>query len=97
MSDATYADWLNRSGSLTKGGLDIASQSPELQAALLMANQVAPNLMTWRNAVAGGDMTTPVTPKKQAKELGDMSIGAMEEAYRNRMAGWPQQQIYSNY
>ena len=73
-----FADWLNRSGSLTKGGgVDYASLAPELQFAYLMANQFGPNAKLWRNIFASGDMNTPLSPSRnQAGELGNLSRGA---------------------
>lgn len=86
-----YGDWLDRQGVTQRlNDAGMASQSPEMQAAMLQAAQFGPNATDWLTRLAAGDMSTPVTTSRQADELGNTSIGAMEEAYRNRMAAWPQ-------
>ena len=66
-----YADWLNRSGNLYKGGIDVpAQQDPVMQAALLQAIQFGGNSSGWRNALAQGNMNVPIqTNDPQAKNL----------------------------
>jgi hypothetical protein len=51
------------------------------QAAVLQAMQFAPNAEKWKVALSKGDLTVPSTKTKQAKVLGDTSIGAMETYY----------------
>jgi hypothetical protein len=81
-----YADWLNRSGNLYKGGIDVPAQSdPVMQAALLQGIQFGGNAMNWRNALAGGNMNVPVTTSPQAQNLGTTSIDDMYNAYSNMM------------
>ncbi len=81
-----YADWLNRSGNLYKGGIDVAAQNdPVMQAALLQGIQFGGNAMGWRNALAGGNMNVPVTTSPQAQNLGTTSINDMYGAYDRMM------------
>jgi hypothetical protein len=81
-----YADWLNRSGNLYKGGIDVAAQNdPVMQAALLQGIQFGGNAMGWRNALAGGNMNVPVTTSPQAQNLGTTSINDMYNAYDQMM------------
>jgi hypothetical protein len=89
-----FADWLKRSGAMTRGGLDFAAQPEDMQFALLMANQLGGHYgMDWRNRIAGGDMTTPVYQgDRQAGELGNLSPQAFIKAYWDRVARWPTQQ-----
>jgi hypothetical protein len=51
------------------------------QAALLQAMQFAPNAKKWKSALSKGDLTVRSTPSRQAKVLGDTSIGDMEGYY----------------
>lgn len=97
-----YGDWLNyysqdpnSAASLVTGG--IGSLPPEMQAAIMQGTQFGPNATRWPTALAGGNMTTPTTTSPQAAALGNTSIATMNDVYANRMAQWPQQQLYTNY
>jgi hypothetical protein len=48
------------------------------QAAVLQAMQFAPNGHKWKAALSKGDVSVRSTKSKQAKVLGDTSIGDME-------------------
>jgi hypothetical protein len=99
---ATYAPWLehyartspNNAASLILGG--IGSLPPEMQAAIMQATQFGGNAKDWVAALGQGNMSMPVS-RGQAGELGNASIGAMNDAFAKMMAKWPQQQIWSNY
>ena len=85
---SAYADWMVRSGNLTKNGMaGVGDQSPEMQAAILQAINLAPNAPGWRTALVGGNMSTQSGPP-QGGRFNDTSIGAMEDVFRERMAGW---------
>ena len=66
-----YADWLMRSNNLNKAGIDVTSQNvPAMQAAILQAIQFGGNKSDWRNALAAGNQTVPVTTSgPQAENL----------------------------
>ena len=83
-----YADWLNRSGNLNKGGIDVRSVDPVMQGALLQGIQFGGNAMGWRTALAGGNQSVPVTTSPQARELGTTSINDMYDYYNRTMSPW---------
>ena len=51
------------------------------QAAVLQAEQFAPNGEKWKAALSRGDLTVRSTTSRQARVLGDTSIGDMETYY----------------
>jgi hypothetical protein len=108
---SAYGDWLNfyskggadTAASLVTGG--IGSLDPAMQAAIMTGTQFGPyaglpGTIQWPQALAAGNMNMPVTAYPQAPELGNKgypTIGSMYDAYTNMMAGWPQDQLYTNY
>jgi hypothetical protein len=79
-----YGTWLD-SFKFTKKmkdhGIDCLALPLARQAAVLQAMQFAPNAEKWKVALSKGDLTVRSTTSKQAKVLGDTSIGDMEEYY----------------
>jgi hypothetical protein len=75
---------------------ELIEYPPETQFALMMGYQFSPNKTAWIDRFMAGDTSTPIV-SGQAAELGNKSINALEKAYLERTAGWPQEQIYNNY
>lgn len=79
-----YGTWLDHYKFTTKMdalGIDVLSLPVARQAAVLQAMQFSPNGKVWKTALSKGDLTVKSTPSKQAKVLGDTSIGDMEKYY----------------
>ena len=77
----TWLDYYKFTAKMSKHGIDVLALPLARQAAILQAMQFSPNGEKWKVALAKGDLTVKSTPSKQAKVLGDTSIGAMESYY----------------
>jgi hypothetical protein len=79
-----YGTWLDTfkfTKKMKDNGIDCLALPLARQAAVLQAMQFAPNAEKWKAALSRGDLTVRSTTSKQAKVLGDTSIGAMETYY----------------
>jgi hypothetical protein len=79
-----YGKWLASYSFLqqcAKYNMNVADQPIARQAAVLQAEQFAPNGSNWKTAYAAGNYSVPSTNSKQAKVLGDTSINDMETYY----------------
>jgi hypothetical protein len=79
-----YGIWLDDfkfKKAMSDAGIDVLALPLARQAAVLQAEQFAPNGRRWKTALAEGDFTVRSTPSRQADVLGDTSIGDMESYY----------------
>lgn len=77
----TWLDYYKFKKQMKDHGIKVLDLPLARQAALLQAMQFAPNAKKWKSALAEGKLNVPSTASKQAKVLGDTSIGDMEEYY----------------
>jgi hypothetical protein len=77
----TWLDYYKFTTQMDEHGIDVLSLPLARQAAVLQAMQFSPNGKKWKAALSKGDLTVKSTPSKQAKVLGDTSIGDMEKYY----------------
>lgn len=79
-----YGTWLDHykfNAKMAAHKIDVLQLPLARQAALLQAMQFAPNAKKWKTALAKGNFSVKSTESKQAKVLGDTSIGDMEKYY----------------
>jgi hypothetical protein len=87
-----YGKWLASYSFLqqcAKYKMNVAGQSIARQAAVLQAEQFAPNGSNWKTAYAAGNYSVPSTNSKQARVLGDTSIYDMEAYYAGFFQQYP--------
>ena len=77
----TWLDLYKFKKQMKDHGIKVQTLPLARQAAVLQAMQFAPNAKRWKSALSQGNLTVPSTTSKQAKVLGDTSIGDMEEYY----------------
>lgn len=79
-----YGTWLDDfkfKKAMSDAGVNVLALPLARQAAVLQAEQFAPNAKSWKTALAAGDLTVRSTTSRQAAVLGDTSIGDMESYY----------------
>jgi hypothetical protein len=77
----TWLDYYKFTAQMDEHDIDVLSLPLARQAAVLQAMQFSPNGEKWKVALSEGGLTVKSTTSKQAKVLGDTSIGDMESYY----------------
>jgi hypothetical protein len=77
----TWLDLYKFKKQMKDHGIEVLALPLARQAAVLQAMQFAPNAKRWKAALSQGNLKVASTASKQAKVLGDTSIGDMEAYY----------------